>query len=140
LSFILLPVKWLVKSALVWKLGDAGSGWAFKSAASVTGYAYMASLIVSLVTLPISVSILPTMNIDTNNIEATRQLLASYRSQLATLELTYTLPTMFLALLWKSYLGARGINFGTKQMCKISGAFLIFFLLGLISVAISLLT
>jgi len=140
LSFILFPVKWLVKSALVWKLGDAGSGWTFKSAASVTGYAYMANLILSLISVPILVYFSPAISIDTSNLEAARQLLASYQSQLVALKFTFTIPSLFLTLLWKSYLGALGTNFGTKHMCKVSGAFLIFFLLGLITIALSLFT
>jgi hypothetical protein len=140
LSFILYPVKWLIKSVLVWKLGDAGSRWTFKSAASVTGYAYMANLILSLVSLPVIISFIPAINIDISNIEAARQWLASYQSQLAALELTFTLPSLLLALLWKSYLGALGTNYGTKQMCKVSSALLIFFLLGLITIAWSLFT
>jgi hypothetical protein len=137
---ILTPVKWLVKSALVWKLGDAGSSWAFKSAASVTGYAYMGNLIISLITLPISIYIFPTMHIDTSNLEIARQMMASYQSQIATLKFTYTIPTILLAVLWKSYLGALGTNYGTKQMLKIPSAFILFFLLGSITIVLSLFT
>lgn len=140
LSFILLPVKWLVKSVIVQKACDAGSQWTFKSAASVTGYAYMPNLILSLITSPILIASVPTLNVDFSNLEAARQLLESFQSQVATIELTYVLPLQFLALLWKSYLGALGTSYGTKEMCKVSGAFLVFFLLGLITVAISLFT
>jgi hypothetical protein len=139
-TFILTPVKWLVKSALVWKLGDAGSSWAFKSAASVTGYAYMANLIISLVTLPISIYVFPTMQIDTSNLEAAMQMMATYQSQFAALKFTYTIPALLLAVLWKSYLGALGTNYGTKQMCRIASAFILFFLLGSITIVISLFT
>ncbi len=139
-TFILTPVKWLVKSALVWKLGDAGSSWAFKSAASVTGYAYMANLIISLVTFPITIYIFPTMQIDTSNLQVATQMMTSYQSQIAAVKFSYTIPTLLVAVLWKSYLGALGANYGTRQMLKISGAFILFFLLGSITIVISLFT
>jgi hypothetical protein len=69
--------------------------------------------------------------------EVLRQLTANYTAQVTALKFSYTLPSLFLALLWKSYLGAVGTKNGTKDMCKLSGAFLIFFLLGLILVALN---
>jgi len=140
ISFILTPVKWLIKSLIVWKVCDVGSQWEFKRAASVTGYAYVANLIVSLVTLPLVPFIFPVIQIDTTNLEAARIWMESYTAQLAGLEFYFTLPTLFVALLWKSYLGGVGTYHGTEEMCKVSGAFFLFFLLGLISVAITLIT
>jgi hypothetical protein len=137
LAFILMPVRWLVKSAIVWKVADSGSRWDFKSAASVTGYAYIADFLVSLIVTPLVFLSLPTLVIDTSNLEVLRQLTANYTAQIAALKFSYSLPSLFLALLWKSYLGAVGTKNGTKDMCKLSGAFLIFFLLGLILVALS---
>jgi len=138
LAFIVVPIRWLVKSAIVWKVADSGSMWDFKSAASVTGYAYIADLVVSLIVTPLLLLSLPTLVIDTSNPEVLRQLSANYTAQLAALKFSYTLPSLFLALLWKSYLGAVGTKHGTREMCKLSGAFLIFFLLGLILVAMNL--
>ncbi len=140
LAFILMPVRWLVKSAIVWKAADSGSRWDFKSAASVTGYAYIADLVVSLIVTPLLFLSLPTLVIDTSNLEVLRQLTANYSAQVTALKFSYTLPSLFLALLWKSYLGAVGTKNGTKDMCKLSGAFLIFFQLGLILVVINILS
>lgn len=137
ISFIILPVKWLIKSAIVWKAADAGSGWEFKSAASVTGYAYIANLIVSLATLPILPFVFPTIRVDTTSPDVARAAIDNYTAQLATMQL-YSLITLFVALLWKSYLGGVGTHYGTKEMCKVSGAFIVFFLLGLITFALSL--
>jgi hypothetical protein len=134
-SFILVPVRWLLKSVIVWKLADSGSMWEFKKAASVTGYAYIADLIVSLIATPLMFLVIPTLVIDTSSLEVMRQLTANYVAQIAALKISYTLPSLFLALLWKSYLGAVGTKHGTRDMCKLSGAFLLFFLLGLIVVA-----
>lgn len=138
LAFILAPVRWLVKSAIVWKIADSGSRWDFKSAASVTGYAYIADFVVSLIMTPLLLLSLPTLVIDTSSLEVMRQLTANYTAQVAALKFSYTLPSLFLALLWKSYLGAVGTKHGTREMCKISGAFLLFFLLGLILVAMNI--
>jgi hypothetical protein len=140
LSFILTPLKWLLKSAIVWKAADSGSMWGFKSAASVTGYAYIADLVISLIATPLLFLAFPTLVIDTSSLEAARELTASYTAQMAALKISYTLPSLFLALIWKSYLGAVGTKHGTKEMCKLSGAFLLFFLLGLIVVVISALS
>jgi hypothetical protein len=52
--------------------------------------------------------------------------------------INYHLPSLYLALLWKPYLGAVGTKHGTREMCKLSGAFLLFFLLGLILVALNI--
>ena len=138
LAFIVMPVRWLVKSAIVWKVADSGSVWDFKSATSVTGYAYIADFVVSLIATPLLLLSLPTLVIDTSNLEVLRQLTANYTAQVAALKFSYTLPLLFLALLWKSYLGAVGTKHGTREMCKLSGAFLLFFLLGLILVALNL--
>jgi hypothetical protein len=138
LAFLLMPIRWLVKSAIVWKAADSGSRWDFKSAASVTGYAYIADFVISLIVTPLLLLSLPTLVIDTSSLEAMRQLTANYTAQIAALKLSYTLPSLFLALLWKSYLGAVGTKHGTREMCKLSGAFLLFFLLGLILVAMNL--
>jgi hypothetical protein len=135
LSFILTPIRWLLKSAIVWKLADSGSRWDFKSAASVTGYAYIADFVISLIATPLLFLALPTLVLDTSSLDIMRQTVANYTAQVAALKLSYTLPSIFLALLWKSYLGAVGTKHGTKDMCKLSGAFLLFFLLGLIIVA-----
>jgi len=139
ISFILTPVRWLIKSVIVWKLCDKGSGWKFKSAASVTGYAYIANLIVSLVILPLLPFVFPVMRIDTSNWEVASRALDTYRAQLVTTQLYLALPTLF-ALIWKSYLGGIGTHYGTKKWCMVSSAFWLFFLLGLISVAISFIT
>jgi hypothetical protein len=119
----------------VWKLADSGSRWDFKIAASVTGYAYIADFVISLIATPLLFLALPTLVLDTSSLDIMRQTVANYTAQVAALKLSYTLPSIFLALLWKSYLGAVGTKHGTKDMCKLSGAFLLFFLLGLIIVA-----
>lgn len=137
ISFILQPVRWLIKSVIVWKLGDSRSRWQFKSAASVTGYAYIANLIVSLVTMPLLPFIFPSVRIDFSSLEIARLMVDDLVAQLTRLQIYYMLPSLFVALLWKSFLGAVGTSYGTKQFCKASSAFILFFLLGLITIALS---
>lgn len=137
ISVIGLPIKWLIKSWIVQKVCGARSGWSFKSAASVTGYAYVASLVVSLVTMPFLPFVVPTIRYDTSSLDALRQAVETYTAQMATMKLYFTLPTIIVALIWKSYLGGAGTHHGTRQLCRILDAFFLFFLLGLVSVALT---
>jgi hypothetical protein len=137
LSFGLIIVQWLVKSALVWASCKSGSNWSFKTAAVVTGYAYFADLVVGLVGLFLVWLLLPTYVIDTTNLTAAQQSIASLEAKLMYMRLLYSLPMTFLALLWKSYLGGSGSHYGTSKLCSIGKGFGIFLLLGLIGVLIS---
>ena len=49
LSFGIMIARWLVKSLLVQLGSDSGSRWSFKTAAAVTGYAYLADVVVAVV-------------------------------------------------------------------------------------------
>lgn len=44
LAFGLLVVRWLIKSLIVKAVCNAGSNWDFRTAASITGYAYLAEV------------------------------------------------------------------------------------------------
>ena len=138
IASVLLIVKWLAKSFLVRYAGDSGSSWSFSTAASVTGYAYIADVVFSIIGIAISWLILPTFHVDTTDLNAAIQQMNDYRAQINLLKLTYTLPVSLLGITWKSYLGGLGTHFGTNEKCSIRSGFAIFFALSLIGLLISL--
>jgi len=135
----MLAARWALKSLLVNKICDSGSEWEFRTAASVTGYAYIADITVSILGIFVMWFSTPTFTIDTSNLEAARQALASYQAQTGWLQLVYTIPVSVGGLLWKSYLGGLGAHFGTEGECSIGKGFAVFFVLGLIGLLISFL-
>jgi hypothetical protein len=128
-------VFWLVKSYLVDVACDSGSEWGYATAASVTGYAYIADLVTSVLNILIVWLIAPVFTFDISSAAAAEQSARTYYTQIKWAQFLYTLPLFIVGLVWKSYLGALGSHFGTKGNCKVSGAFLIFFALGLVSIA-----
>jgi len=139
LLVILLPVRWLIKSVIVWKVCDAGSKWSFKKAACVTGYAYIAEFVLGLVSGIIVLYFMPTIQIDTSNFEQAVEMLRNvYRPQILSIR-QYALPITFVAILWKSFLGGIGTHFGTDEKCSKSMGIAVFFLLALVSFALSFL-
>lgn len=139
LLVILLPLRWLIKSVIVWKACDAGSGWNFKIAASVTGYVYIADFVLGLISGIIVFYLMPTIHMDTSNLEQTVDMLKNvYEPQIRSIR-QYALPITFVGILWKSFLGGIGTHFGTDEKCHMSMGIAVFFLLALISFAFSLL-
>ena len=132
ISGFIMIARWLIKSLIIKHACDSGSGWAFKTAAAVTGYAYLPDLIFTIIGLVVVFYAIPQLTLDISNIEAARQSLASFSAQLSWLKWLYTLPLMLISVLWKSYLGGLGTRFGTKEHCSLNKAFVIFFALGLI--------
>jgi len=136
---VLLPVRWLIKSVIVWKACDAGSKWSFKKAACVTGYAYIAEFVLGLISGIIVLYFMPTIQIDTSNLEQAMEMLRNvYQPQLLSIR-QYVLPITFVAILWKSFLGGIGAHFGTDEKCSKSMGILVFFLLAMVSFALSFL-
>lgn len=128
--------KWAVKALIVRYTCDCGSSWSFKTAASITGYSYIAGIILGIPGILLGWFLLPTFYIDTSNLEVARQSLYDYQAQFTVLQLQYTLPLMLLELAWKSYLGGLGSHFGTDGRCSLSRGIVVFFGLGLISILI----
>lgn len=139
-SAIILLVKWLVKSLIVKYACDSGSEWDFKTAASITGYAYLADIVIGLIGMCVGWFLLPTLHFETADIEAMRQTLNDYEAQLSWLRLLYALPFSLFGLLWKSYLGGLGTRFGTKEECSLNMGIAVFFVLSLIGLLISFIT
>lgn len=135
-GFVLSAIKWAIKSYLVKVACDNQSGWHFKTAASITSYAYAADIVINVFGTCLGWFLIPTFHIDTANLAAARQSLSEYQAQIAWLELTYTLPLSLLGLSWKSYLGGLGTHFGTKKLCSLGTGIAVFFGLGLIGVLI----
>jgi hypothetical protein len=134
---IIVPAKWLIKSLIVKYACDSGSGWDFKTAASVTGYAYIADIVMGIIGICIGWFLLPTLHLDTTDLGAIRQAFNDYQAQLNWLRLTYSLPFSLFGLLWKSYLGGLGAHFGTKEKCSLGVGIAVFFVLSLIGFLIS---
>jgi len=133
---ILIFVFWLIKSLLVRFFCDSGSDWSFGTAAAVTGYAYIADLVFSILGILV-LFLLPQLTVDLSNLDVARQAIANYKAQLSWDKVLFTLPLSLVALLWKSYLGSLGTRFGTKEKCSLGTAFVVFFVLGLIGFLIS---
>jgi len=133
----IIIVRWLIKSLIVRYACDSGSAWNFKTAASITGYAYLPEMIIGLIGICVSWFLIPSMTFNVADLEVARQQLESYQAQLNWLKLLCTLPFSFFGLLWKSYLGGLGARFGTKEKCSLDTGIAVFFVLGLISLLIS---
>lgn len=128
-------LRWIVKSAIVWKACDAGSGWGFSNAAAVTGYAYIVEVVVSIIFMVAASFFVPVVHIDVDNLEASAQAVQAWKSETMVVYL-YRLPINFLTLVWKSYLGGIGSHYGTKEMCSKTMGIAVFFFLGLIGLII----
>ena len=129
---VLEVARWTIKALIVRYACDSGSGWDFKTAASITGYAYIVDIIMGLIGLCIGLFLLPTFRLESTDLEAMRQAFNGYEAQLDQLALVYCLPFSLFGLLWKSYLGGLGTRFGTKEKCSLRMGIVVFFALGLI--------
>lgn len=130
LSFVIVFVRWLIKSLIVRYVFGGGEVWDFKTAAVVTGYAYVADVIISFVGLFIVWFFFPSVTINVSSAEAAMQSMAEWQGKLNWLQFLYTLPTSVFALIWKSYLGGLGVEFGTREKYRFVGGFLVFLALG----------
>lgn len=128
----------MAKSLLVKFLCDRGSGWSFATAASVTGYAYVADIIFGLVILTLIYPLLPSLTLNLSEVDA-MQALASFRAQALQIQLTFTIPVGFIGILWKSYLGGLGTKFGTREHCSLRWGIVVFIALSLFGWLISFL-
>jgi len=137
LSGVVLAVFWLVKSLLVQYFCDSGSHWSFGQATAITGYAYIADLVVSILSVPIVWALTPTITIDMTNQQTLSQSIAAAQSQISNARWLFSLPLTVVGLVWKSYLGGLGANFATNDACSKRKGFAVFFILALIAVLIS---
>lgn len=136
IGILLVFLRWLVKSAIVWKVCDGGSSWSFKSAASVTGYAYIVEIVAGLISVALIALFFPVLHLDVSDLEIARQTLQTYQSRVMTLTV-YQLPITFLTLFWKSYLGGVGAHYGTEKMFSKAAGISVFFVLGLIGILVN---
>jgi len=131
--------RWLIKSLLVQKICDQGSSWSFKCAAAVTGYVYMAELVLLLVSIVVTWYLFPSTTINLGNFDQTQEVLENL-SQRASLVSLANIPITAVRLVWKSLLGGIGTYYGTNGKCSRIMAFGVFLLLSLIPVLWSFLT
>jgi hypothetical protein len=137
ISIFIYVAYWVVKSFLVKYMCDGGSNWSFATAASVTGYAYIADVVIGIVAFIIIYPLIPTLTINVSNLDAARQAVANFRSQYLGTALAVGIPTGLVGIIWKSYLGGLGTKSGTKERCKLSWGFTAFFILALLGWLIS---
>jgi hypothetical protein len=138
LSVGIFLIRWLVKSLLVKAACDSGSSWSFSAAASVTGYAYLGDVIVGVIGLIASWFLIPSVVIDTTDLNLALITMTQYEAQINWLKLMFTLPMSVIGVVWKSYLGGLGAHFGTKQNCSLGTGIAVFLVLGFIGLIINL--
>lgn len=137
IATFLLIIRWLIKSLIVRFAGDSGSDWSFSTAASVTGYAYIADVVFMIIGIVVSWFLIPTFRVDTTDLNMAIQQMSDYRAQINVLKLTFTLPFTLVGIAWKSYLGGLGTHFGTDEKCSKRNGFIIFLVLGLLGLLIT---
>jgi len=139
ISIGVIGLQWLIESVIIKYCCDSGSSWDFKVAASITGYAYIASIIMSILSGCISWFLMPSFTVDTSDLQMGMQAVNEYRAQLSWFMLVYSLPVSLVGLVWKSYLGGLGAHFGTKKRCSVGMGIAVFFILGLLGLLASFL-
>ena len=137
IGLVLLPiltiVRWLVKSLLIQYACDRGN-WDFKTAASVTGYAYLPNVMFSFVWIFIISALVPSITVDTTNLEAALAQLQQYDVQTSWITVGISLMISLLALLWKSYLGGLGAHAGTHETVSEGHGIMWFLIIGFIGI------
>ena len=68
----LLVAYWLGKALIVKYTCDSGSAWTFTTAASVTGYAYLADLILGIISLAVVYPMIPAITLNVSDVDASR--------------------------------------------------------------------
>lgn len=139
ISVVVVIAYWLVKSLLVKALCDGGSGWSFGTAASVTGYAYLADIIFGIIGVLVVFPLLPSLTINVSDMNATETAIANYQIQVLWIRLAVALPLGLIALVWKSYLGGLGTKYGTDEHSSLARGFGVFISLTLLGWLISFL-
>jgi len=139
IAVVLLVAYWLGKALIVKYTCDSGSAWTFTTAASVTGYAYLPDLILGIIGLAVVYPMMPAITLNVSDLAAARAALADYQAQLLWIQLIFSVPISLIALVWKSYLGGLGTEFGTQRKASLALGFTVFLILGLLAWGISFL-
>lgn len=139
ISVVVVIVFWLVKSLLVKALCDGGSEWSFRTAASVTGYAYIADVIFGIIGTLVVFPLLPSLTINVSDLTATQAAINGYYAQVLWIRLAVSIPIGLIGLAWKSYLGGLGTKYGTEERSSLGLGFAVFFGLTLLGWLISFL-
>jgi hypothetical protein len=130
---VALGLKWAVKSVIV-KYGLASGGdWDFNTAATVTGYAYIADVVMTIANLVGAWLLIPSRVIDVSSQGMAMGVISWWQRDTRSLKLTTLLPVTIFCLLWKGYLGGLGVHFGTDKHCSKFKGTVVFTLLGVLS-------
>lgn len=135
----LLVAYWLGKALIVKYTCDSGSAWTFSTAASVTGYAYLADLILGIISLAVVYPMIPAITLNVSDVDASRTAFTNYQSQLLWIQMIFSVPISIIAVIWKSYLGGLGTKFGTQKKASLALGFTVFLILSLLGWGISFL-
>jgi hypothetical protein len=139
IGLILVPfltiARWLVKSLLIQFSCDR-SNWEFKTAASVTGYAYLPNVVFSFAWIFVISSLVPSITLDTADLESALIQIQQYDAQTSWLTVGVSLMVALLALLWKSYLGGLGAHAGTHEAISESHGIMWFLFIGFIGILV----
>jgi len=135
----LVLAYWLGKALIVKYTCDSGSAWTFKTAASVTGYAYVPELILGIIGLVVVYSMIPAITMNVSDLDATRTALENYQAQVLWIQIIFSVPVSIIGVIWKSYLGGLGTKFGTQKKASLALGFTVFLILSLLGWGISFL-
>jgi hypothetical protein len=135
----LLVAYWLGKALIVKYACDSGSAWTFRTAASITGYAYLPELILGIIGIAVVYPMIPAITFNVSDPAAATAALADYQAQLLWIQIVFSVPLGFISLIWKSYLGGLGTKFGTQEKASLALGFTVFLILGLLGWGISFL-
>ena len=131
LTPIILIVRWLVKSFLIRYLTNSKS-WNFETAASVTGYAYLPSVMLNVVGIILSWFLIPPVIIDITDLAQATVQLQAYSASILWVSIGINSLLAIVALIWKSSLGSRGTYYGTRKKVEHSSGFATFMIVGFI--------
>ncbi len=129
---VLMFLFWAVRAGIVYFLCQRDSNWQFKSAAAVTGYAMIPALLMTILSLIIMSTVVPTVVINTSNLAAAQQAMADFTAQTQGLKLSMTVPLTLVGNAWGAYLGGHGVKAGTGGKNSFAVGFAVFFLIGFI--------
>ncbi|MEM2118741.1 MAG: hypothetical protein QW840_01295 [Candidatus Bathyarchaeia archaeon] len=130
---VTLGIKWAAKSLVVKYACASKSDWDFETAASVTGYAYIADVIVTLAGVVAAWFLIPSRTIEVWDMDRAMGVIGWWQFTTRSLKLSVLLPVTIFGLIWKGFLGGLGIHHGTNRKCSLLKGTLVFTLLGVFS-------
>ncbi|TFG04903.1 hypothetical protein EU538_11895 [Candidatus Thorarchaeota archaeon] len=129
---IVLIGRWLLKSFVVYWICGGAHPWDFKTAAAITGYSYVPTIVLALLSTTVSWFVMPTIIIDTTDMQLAVVRLEYELSQISPYLTILSVVFSLVGVTWKSYLGGIGVYEGTGGRGSELVGFAVFFVLGFI--------